>query len=129
MREVEADVLTLVVVDVNGDFLDEVDGLAVNGLEVLEVGPENVVGLAGRQALLELTMVVGIDLPSRFGRFVFATPDLYADSEDRSVVGSPDGPHDYCVRFPAGFLSFEQATPETEIWQENEHERGDNSEQ
>jgi hypothetical protein len=127
MCQVHSNVLALVVVDVDCDFLDQVERLAIGGFEVLEVSPENVVGLAGRQALLELTMVVRIDFPSRFVRLVFATPDLYGDSIDRSVVGSPHGPYDHGVGFPSGFLSCQQAIPRTESWLENES--GDNSEQ
>jgi hypothetical protein len=124
----KADILALVVVDMDGDLLNQVEGLAVGGFEILQIGPENVVGLAGWQALFEFAVVVGVDLPSRLVRLVFATTDLYCDSIHRSIIGSPHCPYDHGVRFPIGFLSMELASPGTEIRQENEHERGDNPE-
>jgi hypothetical protein len=124
----KTNVLTLVVVDMDGDLLHEVEGFPVGGFEILQIGPENVVGFAGWQALLEFAVVVGIDFPSRLVGLVFATPDFYADSIHRSIIGTPNGPHDHGVGFPFGFLSMEQTTPGTEIRQENEHERGDNPE-
>jgi hypothetical protein len=124
----KANVLALVVVDMDGDFLDEVEGFAVGGFEILQIGPENVVGVAGWQALLEFAVVVGIDFPSRLVRLIFATPDLYGDSIYRSVIGTPHRPHDHGVGFPFGFLSIEQVTPGTEIRQEKEDEHGDNPE-
>jgi hypothetical protein len=124
---VEADVLAFVVVDVDGNLLDEVEGLAVDWLEVLEIGPENVVILTRGQALLKLAVVVGVDFPARFIRLVFATADLHRDPIHWPVVGSPHGSDNHSVRLSSGFLSFEQAIPRTESRQENKS--GDNSEQ
>jgi hypothetical protein len=124
----KTNVLALVVVDMDGDLVHEMEGFAVGGLEVLQIGPENIVGVAGWQALLEFAVVVGIDFPPRLVRLVFATPDLHRDSIHRSVIGTPHSPHDHSVRFPFGFLSIEQATPGTEIGQEKEREQGDNPE-
>src|SRR5215831_16145280 len=103
------------------------EGLAVGWLEVLEIGPENVVGLARRQALLKLAAVVGIDFPARFIGLVFAAADLHEDSIHWSVIGSPHGPYNHCVRLSSEFLSCEQAIPRTESRQENES--SDNPEQ
>ena len=128
VRQMKTNVLALVVVDMDGDLLHEMEGFAVGGFEVLQIGPENVVGVAGWQALLEFAVVVGIDFPSRLVRLVFATPDLHRNSIHRSVIGTPHRPHDDGVRFAFGFLSIEQATRGTEVRQEREHEEGDNPE-
>jgi hypothetical protein len=90
------------------------DGLAVGGFEGLQVSPKDVVGLAGREALFELTVVIGIDFPSRLIGLVLATPDLYGDAIDWSVIGSPHSPNDQGVGLPAGFLSGEEAIVGTE---------------
>jgi hypothetical protein len=124
---VEADVLAFVVVDVDGNFLDEVERLAVGWLEVLEIGPKNVVGLTRRQALLKFPVVVGIDFPARLIGLVFAAPDLDGDSIHWSVVRAPHGPDNHSVGLSSGFLSCEQAIPRTESRQENKS--GDNPEQ
>jgi hypothetical protein len=124
---VQADVLAFVVVDVDGNFLDEVERLAVGWLETLEIGPENVVGLARRQALLKFAVVVGINFPARLIGLVFAAPDLDGDSIYGSVVRAPHGPDNHSVWLSSGFLSFEQAIPRTESRQENKS--GDHSEQ
>lgn len=120
MREMEADVLALVVVDVDGNFLNQVDGLAISRFEAFQIGPENVIGFAGRYPLGEFTHVIGVDLPASFIGFVFSLPDLHSDSVHRTIIGSPNGSGDQGVRLPSGFLSFEQAIPRTESWKENE---------
>jgi hypothetical protein len=102
---VETDVLALVVVDVNGNLLDEMNGLAVGRLEVFEIGPEDIVGITSRKPLFELAVVIGVDFPARFIRFVFAAPYLDGNSIHRSIVGPPHSANDYGVRFPSGFLS------------------------
>jgi len=124
--QVEAHILALVVVDVDGNFLDQVEGLAVGWLEALEVGPENVVRFAGWQPLFKLAVVVGKDFPARLIGLVFAAPDLHGHSIHRSVIGAPHGPDNHSVRLSSGFLSCEQAIPRTESRQENES--GDNPE-
>src|SRR5215468_2681106 len=111
----------------HGNFLDEVEGFAVGGFEPLEIGPENVIGLARRQALFKLAVVIGIDFPARLIGLVFAASDLYRDSIDGSVVGSPHRPNDHSVGLSSGFLSCEQTIPRTESRQENES--GNNPEQ
>jgi hypothetical protein len=122
----EADVLAFIFIDVHRYLLDEVDGLAIGWFESFEIGPENVVGLAGRQALFEFAVVVGIDFPSHLIGLVLAAADFDGDSIYRCVVGSPHRPNDYSVGFSSG-LGCEQAIPRTEGRQENES--GDNPEQ
>src|SRR5580692_2003508 len=88
----QAGVFAFVVVDVDGDFFDQAQRAAVGGFQAFEVGGEDVVGVAGRNALGELAHVVGVDLPLRF--FVFGAADFYEDAIDRVVVWSPDGAGD-----------------------------------
>jgi hypothetical protein len=125
--QVQADVLAFIVIDVDGNLLDEVEGFSIGRLEILEIGPENVVILARRQALFKLAAVIRIDFPSRLIGLVFAAPDFDVNSIHRSVVRAPHGPDNYSVRLSSGFLSCEQAIPRTESWQEDES--GDNPEQ
>src|SRR5215831_7082788 len=127
MCQMEAHILALVVIDVDGNFLDQVERFSVGWLEVLEIGPENVVILARRQALFKLATVVGIDFPARLIGLVFAATDFYVNSIHWTVIGSPHGPDDHGVRLSSGFLSCEEAIPRTEGRQENES--GNNSEE
>jgi hypothetical protein len=123
----QADVLALVIVDMDGDFLDEMDGLAIGRFESFQVSPEDVIGFAGRNALGEFAHVIGVDLPASFIGFVLSLSDLHSNAVHRAIIGAPDGPGDQSVRLPSGFLSGEQSIPRTESWKENES--GNNSEQ
>ena len=127
MCQMEAHILALVVIDVDGHFLNQVERFAIGRFEILEIGPENVIILAGRQALFKLAVVVGIDFPARLVGLVFAAPDFYVNSIHWSVVGTPHSSNDDSVRLSSGFLSCEQAIPRTESRQENES--GNNSEE
>src|SRR5271154_2442599 len=93
----QSGVFAFVVIDVNGDFLHQVHRLAVGGLEAFEVGPDDVVVFAGRNALGELAVVVGIHLP--LGLLVFGAADFYFDPVDGTIVRSPDRAHDQGVGF------------------------------
>src|SRR5271166_609928 len=86
----QSGVFAFVVINVDGDFLDQAQRAAVGGLETLEVGGENVVGIAGGNALGELAHVVGVDFPADFFGFVLGAADFHGDTIDRMVVGSPD---------------------------------------
>jgi hypothetical protein len=66
--------------------------LSIGGLEILEIGPDHVVGLASGDPLSELAAVIGIEFPSR--PFVLGTPDLYVDAEDWTIVRPPNGAKD-----------------------------------
>jgi hypothetical protein len=127
MCQVESNVLALVVVDMDGDFLDEVDRLAVGRFEAFQIGPENVIGLAGGDTLGEFAHMVGVDLPAGFVGLIFSLADFHRDAVHGAIIGAPDGSGYQSVRLPSGFLSCEQAIPRTESWKENES--GDNSEQ
>ena len=69
----QASVLAFFAVDVNGDFLGQMQGLAIVGFDMLQIGGEDVVGFSGRKALGEFAAMIGIDLP--FGLFVFGAAD------------------------------------------------------
>jgi hypothetical protein len=105
VRQVETYILAFVFINVHGNLLDEVNGLAIGWLESLEIDPENVVGIAGWQPLFEFAVVVGIDFPARLIGLIFAAPDLNSDSIDWSVVRSPHGPNDHRVGLSSGILS------------------------
>src|SRR3974390_2370348 len=120
MRQMQAYILALVVIDVDGVFLDEVDGLAIGRFEAFQIGPENVIGFTGRDALGEFAHVIGVDLPPSFIGFVFSLSDLHSDAINGAIIRAPDGPGDQGVRLPSGFLSCEQATSRTESRKENE---------
>jgi hypothetical protein len=62
--QVQTDILAFVVVDVDSHFLGQMDRLAIGRLEPFEIGPHDVFRLASGQALLELPVMVGIDLPA-----------------------------------------------------------------
>ena len=120
MLEVEADVLALVVVDVDGYFFDQVEGLAVAGLVAFEVGPDDVFGFFGGETLLELAVVVGVDLPADFLGLVGGFADFDSHAVDGPIVWAPDGSDDYCKRFLFRALGSSKAVLRTEGWQEKQ---------
>src|ERR1700737_880543 len=73
----KTDVRTLVIVDVHGYFGAWLQLPARGQLIALHVGPNDVVRLADRQPLGELTVVIGIELPP--GSFLVGPPDLHLD--------------------------------------------------
>src|SRR5450432_2396215 len=91
----QSSVLAFIVINVDGDFLDQTQRLAVGGFVTLKVGPENVVGFAGENALGELAIVIGIELP--LGFLILGTADLHGHAVDGMVVRPPDRPKDQCV--------------------------------
>src|ERR1017187_4341691 len=95
----KTDVRTLVVVDMHGDFGARLQLSARGQLVAFHVRRNDVVRLAGGQALGELAGVIGIELPARF--FVVGPPDLYFDPVERVPVGVPNGSKDDCVRLLA----------------------------
>ena len=61
--------------------------------------PENVVRLAGRNALSELAVVVGVEFP--LGLLVFGASDFYFDAVDWMIVWTPDRAEDESVALVA----------------------------
>src|SRR5579863_561038 len=92
--QVQAGILALVVIDVDRHFLGQVEGFAVGGLEVFEVGPENVVGFTGRNALGEFTVMVGVEFPADFAGFVGGTANFNRHAVDGLIVRTPDRAED-----------------------------------
>lgn len=123
MGQMEANILTLVFVDVYRDFLNQVKGLAVGGFQVLQISGENVIGLTGRNALGKLAHVIGVDLPTDFLRLICAFADSHDNTVHGVIIGSPNGSGDQGVGLASGFLGSEQAALRTEDWQEKQ--RGD----
>ena len=99
MFEMQSDVLALVVVDVDGDFLNQPKRLAIGRFEALQVGPENVVSLARRNALGELSHMIGVELPADFLRLIASLAYFHRDAVEGTVIGSPDSSGDQGVRF------------------------------
>jgi hypothetical protein len=91
----EADVDAFVVLYVDWNLLDEMQRLSIGGFHAFEIGFDDVVGLAGGNALGEFSRVVGKSLPLRF--FIRDATNLDFDSVDGVIVGSPDGAEDKSV--------------------------------
>jgi len=104
----QAGVFALVVVDVNGGVLS-VDGLAIGRFDAFKVRRKNVVGFSSGNALSELAMMVGIDIPADFLGLVGGTANLDVDSVDGAIVGAPDRTSDQRVGLVVGLLSKEEA--------------------
>jgi len=83
------------------------DRLAIVRLESLQVSPHNVLSFTSRQALLELTVVVGKDLPANFLGFVGGFTNLDNDAINRAVVRPPYRSYDQSIGFASGSLSGE----------------------
>ena len=125
MFEVEAYILALVVVDVDSDFFDQVEGLAVFGLVAFEIGPHNVFGFFRGKALLELAVMVGVDLVADFLGLVGGFTNFDGNTVDRPIVGAPNRANDYRERLFLGTLSSKKGILRTERWQEeqSDHDR------
>lgn len=117
----QAGVLAFVVVNMDSYLLQKAQGLTIGRLEILEIRGEDVVGLAGRNPLCELTHVVGIDLPLRL--FIFGAADLYGDAVHGMIVRSPDGSGNQRVRALFGFVRGVKAVFGTEAWQQEQSEQ------
>jgi hypothetical protein len=120
----QSSVFAFILIDVDGDFLDQAQRPAIYGLEAFEVGRKNIVGLTGRNALRELAHMVGVDLPAGLLGFIGGTADLHWDAVDRAVVRSPDRAGDESVRL-AFLISGEQPLPRTECGQKKRKEEED----
>src|ERR1700722_4948216 len=92
-------VLAFVVINVDGYFLGQVQRPAVDEFEAFEIGPENVVGLAGGYALGEFAVVIGIQFPPNFLGLIAGSPDLHSNPVKGMIVWSPDCSKDEGVGF------------------------------
>jgi hypothetical protein len=121
----QANILALVFVDMDGDLLNQMNRLAANGFQALQISGENVVSLAGGNALGELSHVIGVELPTHFVRLIAAFANFHRNAVHGPVIGSPDGSGDQGVGLSSGFLCGEQAILRAEGWQEKQ--RGDSN--
>src|SRR6266446_6858888 len=90
----------LVVINMEVNLSGQVHRLSVGGLEIFEIGPDDVVRFARGNALGEFAIVVGIEFPPRF--LVAGTADLDLNAVNRTVVRSPDRSNDESI----GLLRF-----------------------
>ncbi len=98
LREMNACILSLIVIDVNGHFLGT-ERLAVGCLDALEIRREDVVRIPDGNTLGKLAIVVGVDFP--LGLLIFGATDLDLHPVDGTVVGSP-----HCAKDESVILGF-----------------------
>src|SRR5579872_175615 len=94
----QSGVFAFVVINVDGDFAGEVQRSSVSGFHAFQVGPEDIVGVPGRNALGELAHVVGVDLPLCFVFLVLGRADLHVYAVHGAIVGTPDSAENEGVR-------------------------------
>jgi hypothetical protein len=116
----KADILTFVIVDMHRNFVNQVDRLAIGRFEALQISGENVVCLAGGNALGKLSHVIGVELPTDFVRLITAFANFHRNAVHGPVIGPPDGSGDKRVGLASGFLGSEQTALRTEGWQEKQ---------
>src|SRR6266446_366137 len=92
----QANVDPLVILNMDGNLTNQVQGLSVGRFEVPKVGPDHIIRLARVDALGELAGMIGIKLPLRL--FVLSAANLDLDAVNGMIVGTPDGAKDERVR-------------------------------
>src|SRR6202142_709668 len=92
----QTEVLALVILDVDPDLSILMQLLAINRLITLQVGPDQVVCRARRQALSKLSTMIREQLPTRF--LLVRPANLHLDTIQRMVVRSPHRTENKCVR-------------------------------
>src|SRR3977135_1462862 len=92
----QANVDPLVILNMDGNLTNQMQGLPGGRVEVREVGPDHRTCLARLDALGKLAGVVGIKLPLRL--FVLSAANLDLDAVDGTIVRTPDGAKDERVR-------------------------------
>src|SRR5690349_7022943 len=98
----QSGVLALIVINVDGYFLDQPQRLAVDRFIPFQISPEDVVGFPRGNTLGELAIVIGKELP--LGFLILGTPDLYGHAVDGTVVRSPNGSKNECVGLLLGVM-------------------------
>ena len=119
MSQVKAGIFPLIIVNMNGDILKQVERPPVGGLEVLQIGGQDVVGFPGGNAHGEFTVMVGIEFP--LGLLVFGAADFYEYAVDWAVVRTPDRSRDQSVGLVVGSLGCMQAFLKAETGQEQKN--------
>src|ERR1700716_1821350 len=92
----QANVDPLVILNMDGNLTNQMQGLPVGRFEVLKVGADHIIRLARLDALGKLAGMVGINLPLRL--FVLSAANLDLDAVDGTIVRTPDGAKDERVR-------------------------------
>src|SRR5208282_724763 len=87
----QSGVFAFVVINVDGNFFQEMKGLAVGGLDAFQVSPENVVCFTGGHALGKFAVMIGVKLPADLLRLIGGAPNLYGNAVYGMIVGAPDG--------------------------------------
>src|ERR1700731_4160782 len=88
----QANVDPLVILNMDGNLPNQMEGLSVRRFVVLKVGPDHIIRLARVDALGELAGMVGIKLPLRL--FVLSPANLDLDAVNGTIVRTPDGAKD-----------------------------------
>src|ERR1700726_544938 len=86
----------LVILNMDGNLTNQMQGFSLRRFEVLKVGPDHIIRLARLDALGKLAGVVGIKLPLRL--FVLSAANLDLDAVKGMIVRTPDGAKDEGVR-------------------------------
>jgi len=118
MAEMQTGVFAFVVVDVNRDLLEQVEGLSIGRFKVLQIGGKDVFVFTGRNALGELAAMIGIDFPSNLLGFIRSTANSHRDAENGPVIGTPDRTKDKRI-WLVGFLRRQKTIARNEA-RENE---------
>src|ERR1700674_1569244 len=92
----QANVDPFVILNMDGNLTNQMQGLSVRRFEVLKVSPDHIIRLAHVDALGKLAAMVGIKLPLRF--FVLSAANLDPDAVNGTIVRTPDGAKDERVR-------------------------------
>src|ERR1700730_11446522 len=92
----QANVDPLVILNMDGNLTNQMQGLSVRRFEVLKVGPDHIIRLARVDALGELAGMVGIKLP--LWPFVLSAANHDLDPVNGTIVRTPDGAKDERVR-------------------------------
>ena len=92
----QANVDPFVILNMDGNLTNQMQGLSVRRFEVLKVGPDHIIGLARADALGELAGMIGIKLPLRL--FVLSAANLDLDTVNGTIARTPDGAKDERVR-------------------------------
>src|SRR5579864_4706452 len=71
-------------------------GCSVGRLEIFEVSPDHVIGLARGKALGKLTLMVRQEFPLCF--LILGATDFHSHAVDGAIVWSPNSSKDKCVR-------------------------------
>src|SRR6266496_3525038 len=119
----QSGVLAFVVENMDSYLGNQAEGFAIRRFQAFQIGRQNVVTIAWRNALRKFTPVIRIDFPAYFVGLIFCAANLDWNSIDRAVVGAPHRSGAQGIGFSLGFLRGRQAGMRTERRQENENDQ------